>query len=192
MDAKGLDEKEKFIIFNYLKSKETKKDATDDSLYVNFSKRAMLGDPDLDAEVILSIGDGLKPEDAQRLIDWNRQALTPGRDKLNKAQKEATDLIEKSVVKGNQLIGYDAQSLSDAARAIDDFRDALNNPPEGVDIFELMDPDSSNYIVDDIISRHQIGIDEQIRRMADQYQSVDAIRRKTGESIEDYEKRIKQ
>jgi len=189
LQSTQLTETQKFRIENIIKSQETGLGETDSQVYIDTAKKAMRGEIDRDG-IINLIGNGLDVPDGENLLNELKKALEPGRKELNKSISDAEDAIEKQIVKGNQLIGYDTASVDDGYEAIKDFQKQIADPPTGVTVEEMLDPESQHYIVSDLVQKYLVPLDEQIRRMSNQYRAGDKVR-KPGESIIDYEKRTK-
>jgi uncharacterized protein Yka (UPF0111/DUF47 family) len=89
------------------------------------------------------------------------------------------------------LSGFTPVSRKDAYEAVKDFEKEIEKVPEGATTFDMLDPESQHYIVDDVVKRHISTLMEQIEQITQTIILQDADARKPEESITDYEKRIK-
>ena len=191
LDATQLSEVQRYRIENIIKSSKKGAGETDSDVFINTAKLAMTAQVGRN-DIINLIGNGLSVSDGENLLNQLKIAEAPGREELNKSIKDATDAVEKQIVKGNQLVGYDSASVDDAYKAVKQLQKALSNPPQGVTVQDMLNPENPNYILDRIIKDNLIPLDEQIKRMTDAYKiNQGAEARKQGESITDYEKRLK-
>jgi hypothetical protein len=190
LSAKQLTQVQKYRIEEIIKSERKEKTKTDEHLYIELAKLAMTPDSGLErSDIIDSIGNGLDVKDGEDLLRQYKVAREPGMKALNQGRKDAIDAIEKQITKGNQLVGYDTDSVNDAYEAVKEFEEIWNDPPKGVAQLDLINPKSKHYIIEDIIQKYHVPIDVQIERMTNKFRLGDSQSRKEGETIQEYDKR---
>lgn len=139
------------------------------------------------------VGKTLNGKDAEHIMGIAQKPIDE-KEKVEKASiKRAIELGEKSIRSGF-LSGNDPNEEERAYKYEKDLTQTLEDGKiKGLEVNDMLDPNSKDYILDSLISRHTLTFEEEIMQKAERFTTTPSKveKRKKGETINEYLKRVK-
>jgi hypothetical protein len=162
---------------------------------------------ELDPDSIIPIAWKLSRQDANVVRETAKRALEGEETFESELKKGAVYKIRNQILKGNQLMGFTPESISDANLAEMEFLQMWHNETDREKRMNMANPASKDYVVDKIVKPYLKPLNVQIEEMTQRIENMfnEEMGRKTGppkkkkvqkregnETIEEYLKRTGQ
>jgi len=182
-----------------LKEEKDKIAESDPEFYMTMLKQAYAGEIGMNVPISY-IGKGLGSKDAEHI----RSVIKSLKSEADKHETElmnlAIDSGSKMIIKGNLFTGFDAGEIRDAYLFEHALRAELEQEKERGKRLNMLTPGTSEYIVDKVLAPYLKDPITRLRETADKIRGKQepekaeggVVKRKKGETIDEYLKRIGQ